>query len=168
MTDFIRRVRKEVHVDCIALPQGQHNTMPMVFPKPPFPPAEKENPGWTTSSSTQHGGWVCANPYSNIAPQGLHGILWGSTTGNLTVMKKERVLQQPAHGSWVPIHVHTYSAQVVIPIRSLALLQNKVGNLLSLRAGRYFIAPSTSEYSTQSQPSSKPDQRTQATTEPIL
>ena len=71
----------------LSLPKASTAPCQAVFSEPPFPPAGKENPGGTTSSPTQHCGSLCGNPYSSLAPQGLQGNLWDSTTGTLTIMK---------------------------------------------------------------------------------
>lgn len=87
--DWMHQKGKESSYMLTALSLPKASTAPCqaVFSEPPFPPAGKENPGGTTSSPTQHCGSLCGNPYSSLAPQGLQGNLWDSTTGTLTIMK---------------------------------------------------------------------------------
>lgn len=79
-------------------PSGQHSTRERGLPWASWSSNGKEDPGRTTSPSPQHGGLLCGRPYSDLAPQGLHGNLRGSTTGNL-VMNEERRGLQHAPGS---------------------------------------------------------------------
>ena len=97
-----------------------------VSPEPLIPPVEKRT-WWALLP--QHCRSLCSSPYTDLTPRGLQGNLWGSTTGNLTVTEKGRVLTTTS--TWILADwVHTCSAQVVISTSSFAHLQNQVGSTL--------------------------------------
>ena len=71
-----------------APPPDQSSTAPRqeLFPEPSVPPVTKESPGVTSSLPNTIGHFVGAPTLAS--PHRNHGNLWGSITGNLTMMKK--------------------------------------------------------------------------------
>lgn len=94
-----------------------------VSPEPLVPPMGKENPGETASTCTLLCGSLYWNPYFIGTPWGLQRNLWGSTTRNLTVMKKWGGLRT-SNTQILAGQLHTCITQVIIPNSGFAHLQN--------------------------------------------
>lgn len=80
----------------LPLPQASTTPCGEISPEPSVPPIGKENPGGSNPPHLQHWGHFVRAP-TLIVPQGLQGNLWGSATGNLTVMEKREGVCKNQH-----------------------------------------------------------------------